>query len=280
MWTLCRAEWIKTWKRPANWVLASIVLGIVLITFAGLTLVGLSDGEDSSMATSAQQMMKFPHGFQVPLVVLTFLGSIIGIVFMANSVGSEYSGDTWKALLPRRGKRADFIISKLASGFVFMVGLIVLAMLVGQALGLLGAAVVGGDLVSSESFSVLELLRPLTPVMLQVAVFAALTLLVTVVSRSTVLGIVFGVVGNATFGMAANLSSFAARILPNVHLSNLQAHWLPGEGAVKSELVAQVTQSFGMEISVACSALVIVGYIVGCVALAMFVFQRRDMAGQ
>src|SRR6516165_6596864 len=71
MWTLCRAEWIKTWKRPANWVLASIVLGIVLITFAGLTLVGLSDGEDSSMATSAQQMMKFPHGFQVPLVVLT-----------------------------------------------------------------------------------------------------------------------------------------------------------------------------------------------------------------
>jgi ABC-2 type transport system permease protein len=280
MWTLCRAEWIKTWKRPANWVLASIVLGIVLITFAALTLVGLSDGGDSSLGTPAQQLMMFPHGFQVPLVVLTFLGSIIGVVFMANSVGSEYTGDTWKALLPRRGKRTDFIISKLVNGLVFMVGLIVMAMVVGQVLGLVGAAIVGGELVSSESFSLLELLRSLTPVLLQVAVFAALTLLVTIVSRSTVLGIVFGVVGNTTFGVAANLSSFAARILPNVHLINLQANWLHGEGPVKSELLAGVTGSFGMEISAACSALVIVGYIVGSVAIALFVFQRRDMAGQ
>jgi ABC-2 type transport system permease protein len=280
MWTLCRAEWIKTWKRPANWVLALIVLGIVLITFAALTLVGLSDGGESSMATPARQLMMFPHGFQVPLVVLTFLGSIIGEVFMANSVGSEYSGDTWKVLLPRRGKRTDFIISKLVNGLVFMVGLIVMAMLVGQVLGLVGAAIVGGELVSSESFSLPELLRSLTPVLLQIAVFAALTLLVTIVSRSTVLGIVFGVVGNTTFGVAAGLSSLAARILPNVHLNNLQAHWLHGEGTVKSELLAGVTQSFGMEISVASSALVIVGYIVGCVAIALFVFQRRDMAGQ
>src|SRR5262249_42968289 len=131
MWTLCRAEWVKTWKRPANWVLASIVLGIVLIGFAGLTLVGLADGAES-LDPAPQQLMMFPHGFQVPLVVLTALGAIIGIVFMANSVGSEYTGDTWKALLPRRGSRTDFILSKLLNALLFMVGLIVTALVIGQ----------------------------------------------------------------------------------------------------------------------------------------------------
>jgi ABC-2 type transport system permease protein len=280
MWTLCRAEWIKTWKRPANWVLALIVLGIVGIAFAGLTLVGLADPADTSMETPAEQLMMFPHGFKVPLVVLASLGSIIGIVFMANSVGSEYSGDTWKALLPRRGERSDFIISKLLNALLFVVGLIMAALVIGQLLGLLGTALIGGELVSSESFSLLPLVRSLTMVLLQIGVFAAITLLVTIVSRSTVLGIVFGVVGTVIFGVAAGLSTLAACILPNTHLGNLQAHWLHDEGTAKSELLAQITASFGMEMPVAVSALVIVGYMIGCIATALWVFRRRDMAGQ
>jgi ABC-type transport system involved in multi-copper enzyme maturation permease subunit len=279
MWTLCCAEWIKTWKRPANRVLASIVLGIVLLGFAALTIIAL-DGGDSSMDTPPERMMMFPNGLQLPLAVLAALGSIIGIVFMANSVGSEYSGDTWKALLPRRGNRSDFILSKVLCALVFMLALIATALVLGQALGLVGTALVGGELVSSESFTLLPLVRSLTMVFLQIAVFAAITLLVTIVSRSTTLGIVFGVVGTVIFGLAAGLSSLAALILPNMHLANLQGHWLYEEGTAKAELLAQVTRSFGMEVAAAVSALVIVGYIVGCIALAVYVFRRRDMAGQ
>jgi hypothetical protein len=65
-----------------------------------------------------------------------------------------------------------------------------------------------------------------------------------------------------------------------MHSRNLQAHCLPGEGTAKSEQLAQVTSSFGMEVSVGASALVIVGYVVGCIAIALVVFHRRDMAGQ
>src|SRR5262245_62573494 len=131
MWNLFLAEWMKTRKRPANRVLVFLVLGILLIVFATTTIVAWHEaGENPS--TSAQQMMSFPQGFRLPLLVLSALGSLIGIVFMANSVGSEYSRDTWKALLPRRGNRRDFILGKLAASLCFMLGLIVITLLLGQ----------------------------------------------------------------------------------------------------------------------------------------------------
>ena len=65
-----------------------------------------------------------------------------------------------------------------------------------------------------------------------------------------------------------------------MHSRNLQAHCLPGEGTAKSEQLAQVTSSFGMEVSVGSSALVVAGYFVGSIAIALAVFHRRDMAGQ
>jgi ABC-type transport system involved in multi-copper enzyme maturation permease subunit len=280
MWTLICAEWLKAWKRPANRVLALVVLVVLFLSFAAVTITALADGAGQGSGASAQELMRFPHGFRLPLLVLSALGPIIGIVFMANSVGSEYSGDTWKVLLPRRGRRIDFIVGKLASGLFFMTGLIVGALVLGQALGLLGAAVLGDGLTSGDSFSLPELLRSLAPVVLQIAVFAAITLLVTVLSRSAVLGIVFGFVCTLTFGAASALYPVAARILPNVHLSNLQARWQPDEGHAKAEVLAQVTSSFGMEVTAVSSALVIAGYVVGCIAIALAVFHRRDVAGQ
>jgi ABC-2 type transport system permease protein len=280
MWSLICAEWLKTRKRPANWVLASIVLVIVVIALAAIILAALADAAGEGGGTPARELMRFPHGFRLPLMVLGALGTIIGIVFMANSVGSEYSGDTWKILLPRRGNRTEFILSKLASCLFFMTGLIVAALVLGQALGLLGAALLGEDLMSADGFSVPELLRSLAPVVLQIAVYAAITLLVTVLSRSAALGIVFGFVSTLTFGIAAALSPVAARVLPALHLSNLQVHWQPDEGQAKAELLAQITSAFGMEVTAVTSALVIAGYVVGCIAVALMVFHRRDMAGQ
>jgi ABC-2 type transport system permease protein len=280
MWTLIRADWIKTWKRPANYVLASIELAIVLVAVLATTIVALADGAGSASAASAREQMSFPHGFRLPLATLYALGAIIGIVFMASSIGSEYSGDTWKILLPRRGRRSDFVIAKLASCLFFMGGLVVTALVLGQALGLVGAAVLGGELMSADGFSPLELLRALAPIVLDIAVYAALTLLVTIVTRSAVLGIVLGVVATLMFALAAGIFSFAAWVLPTMHSRNLQAHCLSAEGTARSELLAEVTNSFGMEVSVGTSALVIVGYVVGCIAIALVVFHRRDMAGQ
>jgi ABC-type transport system involved in multi-copper enzyme maturation permease subunit len=280
MWSLICAEWLKTRKRPANWVLASIVLGIVVIALAAVVLAALADAAGEGGGTPAPELLRFPHGFRLPLMVLSALGAIIGIVFMASSVGSEYSGDTWKILLPRRGNRTEFLLSKLASCLFFMTGLIVTALALGQALGLLGAALLGEDLMSAGSFSLPELLRSLAPVVLQIAVYAAITLLVTVLSRSAALGIVFGFVSTLTLGIAAAVSPVAARVLPAMHLTNLQAHWQPDGGHSKAELLAQVTSAFGMEVTAASSALVIASYIAGCIAVALVVFHRRDMAGQ
>jgi hypothetical protein len=104
--------------------------------------------------------------------------------------------------------------------------------------------------------------------------------LVTVLCRSAVLGIVCGVVCIPTFGAAAAFSSVAARALPSVHLVNLQARWLPEEDPAQAELLAQVTKAFGTDVSAVGSALVVVGWVVGCVAVALVVFRRRDVAGQ
>lgn len=279
MWNLFRAEWTKTYKRPANIGLLLVTLAIILLGFAGAVGIALYEGTDSAFAAGIKELTKFPTSLELPLIVLSQLGSILAIVFMSNSIGAEYTNDTWKVLLPRRARRSDFIIIKIAITLLFMTLLIIISLIFGALVAMLGSVVLGGTLSDIDQFSASKLFKSLVPVFLGLIVFSSITLLVTMASRSTIMGIVFGIVGNTIFSVAAGLSKLAAKILPNVHILNLEANWL-SQGDQKISDLETVKTAFGTEISLTTSLMVVAAYIVGSIILGIGLFQRRDMAGQ
>lgn len=280
MWNLFRAEWTKTYKRPANIGLLLITLAIILITFVAQTGIALYNGKEDTIGwAGAQFAMMFPNGFLFPSIILSAIGSMLAVVFMGNSIGSEYSRDTWKVLLPRRARRSDFIIVKIAICLLFMICLIIISLIFGQLMGLIGAAILGGTLFDFDSFSLGTLLKSLIPVLLQLIVFSSITLLVTMAGRSTIMGIVFGIVGNTIFNLAMSFSTLAAKILPNAHISNLEANWLY-TGDEQKLMFEGVDRVFGTHISLSTSLMVVGAYIFGSIILGILLFQRRDMAGQ
>ncbi|KPL83682.1 ABC transporter permease subunit [Herpetosiphon geysericola] len=279
MWNLFRAEWTKTYKRPANIGLFLVTLGIILLGFLGMVGISLYEGMDSQFAEQIRQLTLFPTSLQVPLIVLSQLGSILAIVFMSNSIGAEYTNDTWKVLLPRRARRSDFIIIKVVICLLFMTLLIAISLIFAALLGVLVNLIVGGDISNLEQFSASELFKSLVPIFMQLIVFSSITLLVTMASRSTIMGIVFGIVGNTIFSVAASLSKLAAKILPNLHISNLEANWLY-DGEQKTEVIKRIDMAFGTPISLTTSLIVVGAYIFGSIIIGLVLFQRRDMAGQ
>ncbi len=279
MWNLFRAEWTKTYKRPANIGLFLVTLGIILLGFVGAVGIALYQGTNSEFGQNIKQLTMFPTSLELPLIVLSQLGSILAIVFMSNSIGAEYTNDTWKVLLPRRARRSDFIIIKIVICLLFMTLLIVTSLIFGALVAMLGSLVIGGDISNMDLFSASGLFKSLVPIFLQLIVFSSITLLVTMISRSTIMGIVFGIVGNTIFGVAINFSELVAKILPNAHIANLEANWLY-EGEQKTMTLGMLEGLFGTQVSLTTSLMVVLAYIFGSIIFGILLFQRRDMAGQ
>ncbi len=278
---LWRAEWLKTRRRPANLG----IMAVMVLLVVGITLIwafyALSQGRTSEDAAEALQSFAFPGSISSSLTIIGALGWILGIIFMANSVGSEYSRDTWKMILPRQGSRIMFILIKLLIGLAFMALLIVLTMLAGQIAGWVGVLLLGGSFTSGEAFTFAAFFQSLVPILMQIVLFACVTLVAAVVTRSSIGGIVLGFVAYVVFNLAA-ISTIAARIVPTTHLENLNIAWLytswPAD--MQTRMREQMTSRFGMEISATTSLIVVLGYVVGCIALSLFIFKKRDMAGQ
>jgi ABC-type transport system involved in multi-copper enzyme maturation permease subunit len=278
---LWRAEWLKTRRRPANLgIMAVMVLMVVGITFIR-AFYSLSQGTSSEEAINSLHDFVFPNAVMFALLIVGQLGWILGIIFMANSVGSEYSRDTWKMILPRQGSRIMFVVVKLLIALAFMLLLILVTMLAAQIAGWLGVLLLGGSFSSTTAFSLATFSQSLVPILMNIGLFACITLLAAVVTRSSIGGIVIGFVVYVVFNLA-RISTIASRIVPVTHLDNLNRTWLYTHFAAEDQAQAQanVTEQFGMQISPTTSLIVVLGYVFGCIALALFIFRKRDMAGQ
>ncbi len=276
---LWRAEWLKTRRRPANLGILAVTVGLVVIITLIWAFYALSQGRTSMDTIAALQTFAFPNALMFALVVIGNLGWILGIVFMANSIGSEYGRDTWKMILPRQGSRIAFVVVKLLIALAFMLLLIALTLLAGQIAGWLGVLLLGGSFSPIVSVSFATLLQSLVPILMDIALFACVALLAAVVTRSSVGGIVLSFVAYTVFNLA-RISTIASRIVPVTHMDNLKANWLGLAAEEQAMAQAQATEQFGMGISATTSLIVVLGYVIGCIALALFIFRKRDMAGQ
>ncbi len=135
-------------------------------------------------------------GFAIPMVVLGFGAAWVGPVLTAVVAGDIFSSEdrfgTWKTILTRSHSRGQLFAGKFLAALTFAVALLVLLTITDLAAGLVAGTQpvvgLGGQLVPSghaAGLVVLSYLSDLPPLL----GFTALALMLSVVSRNSVVGI-------------------------------------------------------------------------------------------
>jgi ABC-2 type transport system permease protein len=264
MISLLRADLFKTRKRAMGWVML-----IIIALFVPLQMLPMA------LLTPGRVNYAFPGVLLQGLDPVPFVGVLMLIILGAVGIGSEYGYDTWKNLLTRRAGRVPFIISKWLVLIVAIgIGLVVLVPL-GLALGLaLNASLhlTGPDLpLSLGSVLLMIVLQTLTPL-----AAGSIAIMGAIIGRSSVAGIIAGIVWflvDSLLGGVFSPASFTSSI------GVLQAQ-LTGVVQSSNGSIAQVHISGALAGPLGIiPGLLVVAYLVIPIAIAAYVFQKRDMVG-
>lgn len=271
---IIRAEWLKMTRQNAS----RIILGLMAALAAVFTIVEISNvlGTSPALRQADYNGLNFPDGFYLGIKDLVgYIGVIMVIVLTANVIGGEYSLDTWKNLLTRHQGRGRFLTAKILVATAALLIVFLATGVIMQLFSFVGHAIVAGQAstdgltitnMSANSFFT-GLYTNGLPLLLYFAVLGVATIMVTVLSRSTVAGIVVPLV----LWMG---DQFSLRLLgPSNALTNLTL--TKNLNSLQDNLAKSGSGS--MEIW---QSLVIMGaYIVIGLVISLVVFRRRDMAG-
>lgn len=272
------AEWLKTRKRPVNRGMLGIMIMLLVVGFVIVTGMVLWD-RDTYLST-ATSIMPFPDSLSVGAELLANLGSLLVVVFVANSVGSEYGRDTWKVILPRHGSRRAFLVTKWLVGVAALLLLAVATLSAAMLLGWLGTLILGISADPPSAAETTMLLRGLGITMLEFVFLGTLTFFGAVITRSTIGAVIISllvpVVLTVLQEVGPQLITGLPLVLPTAHIQNLRAHWAFDD----PQLLTLMTTTFNGSVSPAVSLLIVLGYIALLFVAGMVIFQRRDLAGE
>lgn len=264
MIALLRADLFKTRKRAMGWVML-----IIIALFVPLQMLS------TAFLIPSRVNYSFPGVLLQGLDPVPFVGVLMLIILGSVVVGSEYGYDTWKNLLTRRAGRVPFIISKwLVLIVAIAIGLAVLLPL-GLALGLaLNATLhLTGPTVplSLGDVVLMILLQILIPL-----VAGSIAIMGAVIGRSSVAGIIVGIAWflvDSLLGGVFQPASFTSSV------GMLQAQ-LTGvvQSSNGSVALAHFSGAMAGPLGII-PGLIVVAYLVIPIAIAAYLFRRRDMLG-
>jgi ABC-type transport system involved in multi-copper enzyme maturation permease subunit len=257
MTSLLRADLLKTGKRPMGWSMLGSSLALLTLFMVVFAYFVPADGP-------VPINFRYPQGLLVGPNILNQFGPLLLIVFGASLIGTEYRFDTWKNLLTRRAGRVPFIMSKWITLFLAVVLGVVVVSVWSQGLGaLLGT---GSDVGTTSLGSVLAQIGVYG---LSWLVAGTIGMLGAVLGRTTVAGIIVGMVWLVGEGIAAPLVQLSERVA-----------WI-GNGLftnASASLLAHAGGGFA-QFSLLHSSIVAAAYLIVPVVVAAYVFRKRDMAG-
>jgi len=269
---LWRAEWMKTITRPFNQILFLIMVTL-MVAFFVVAIIGALVAPDR-MRPYAQQVLPYPQCLATIAQVAVIAGQLIVSVFVAHSVGSEYSGDTWKMILPRYGRRVAFLIAKMGVALVSMIVVVLTMLIVGLALSWIGTVLVGGSLASNgELPRTSELVLGVAVTLLPMLLYGSVALFVTIATRSALGGAVLTFFGVQTLALLSPFYGPLAIVMPYPHLPNIIERWVFRD----ADAVSYVTRDFGYSVSPLFSMGVVLAYCGGALLAASVLFHHRDM---
>jgi ABC-2 type transport system permease protein len=287
------AELFKIRRRPSTWVLPLIWLAIIVLLNYTLTYALLSnistptfpEGTPKQQQEQIREQVKEQQEQQLrslyPESVVRNLipgypsvGAPIALILGALAVGSEYGWATFKTILTQRPGRTALFLGKLLALGVVLALLVALTFAAGALSSLVVAALAGGSLKGPPPG---ELLRALGAGFLILAVWASLGALLSTLLRSTALSIGLGLVYSLAleaviFSLPVNSESFtnARKYFPGQNSSALADSFSAQAPAGLSPQAPPIDATH--------STLVLLAYTTAFVALATFVFSRRDVA--
>jgi len=291
MTDLLYAEWIKT---AGNRRLVAFLVWIYPIGMAAFMTIMVI----AQMASSgpSREVILLSAGRWTQDVLWTWdlitgfpmniFGRMLLLAFMAAAFAGEYQWDTWKNIIPR-SRRPLLIISKLAT----IVSISVIALLATSIVVGLGQVLVhrvaGVDYGPQMSWKAIapfatDYAREAFLAALSLAILAAFSGVATLITHSLLGGLLCGFgfsilepqelwyVLGALFDRPGIVNLY--RFMPTYNLNNLRSWWANRSSWIPSApgFTAQPTPLF--------SSVVLGLWLAGLVALALYVFQKQDLA--
>jgi ABC-2 type transport system permease protein len=261
---LFRADLFKLRKRAMGWVML-----VIIALFVPLQML------PTAFLAPEKTNYSFPGSLLAGVAPVPFVGILIMTILGATLIGTEYGYDTWKNLLTRHPGRVPFILSK----WLMLVVAIVIGLIVLLPLGMVTGLVLQSTLhltgpavqLSLGSVLLLVVLQTLVPL-----VAGSIAMMGAVIGRSSVAGIILGIVW---FLVDALLGSFVPIVSLSSSIAVLQAQ-VTGVAASANGSVSSVQLGSALSGPLGIvPGLLVLAYLVVPVAVAAYLFRRRDMLG-
>lgn len=269
------AELFKIAKRPAMWMIfglwmiLSLLFGYIFTYFSYRDAGGARAQEILAPALQGGLVGTATAGFPM------FAGAL-ALIIGALSTGSEYNWDTVKTMLTVRPRRWQVLTGKLVATLAVMVVIVVVTFAIDAGASLIVSGLTGE---SSGWPSAATLARGYGGGLLVVGMWCLVGMMLGILLRGTSLSVGLGLV----WALAVeNLIRAVAAVLGPI---DALSKYLPGTnaGAVVAALGAAPqgsrdgTPGVVDVVSGTHGALVLAGYVVATIAVAMLVLRRRDV---
>jgi len=272
---LLRAEWMKITRQGTTRIVLGLLAGISVLFVVGLTMsvtATQSGGENPLLRQASFNRLGFPGGIFTGIDIIKNIGFFIVAIFFSSVIGSEYGLDTWKNLLVRHNSRSGFLAAKLLVTALALLVIFILTVAIAQLVALGGHALISDaatqagltdQAVSTDQFFHTLVVQTI-PLLLTYAVGAALAAMFTIITRTTVSGIlltvVWGILDAAVSYFAPSVGDFTL----DKNIASL-GKYLDGVGSGDMPLWQNLAV-FGV-------------YFLIPMVVAIVIFRRRDMAG-
>jgi ABC-2 type transport system permease protein len=272
MWGNLSAEMIKLVKRPANWLLLAVALGLSLLFTYVIPYAGYAGGTggptaDRGLAALLPERLVGNAVGGLPV----FLGAIM-VILGVLAVGGEYGFETWKTVLTQGPSRLAVYAGKLGALAVAALAVVV-ALFAASAVASLLIASVEDQPLTLPSIS--DLAVGLGAGWLMAAMWTAFGVVLAVLLRGVALALGLGlvwllVVQNLLAALAAPLLDWVAQAqkgLPGPNAGSLAAALGSAPDAPGVAALVGGGQA----------GLVVAAYLVAFVAVGGLVLRRRDI---
>ncbi len=260
MLALLNSEIFRTVKRPVTWVMLAILVVIIAAFYAIVYFTVGDPATNESLRPDATRN----NGFAIGSAIAT----ILVIVLAAQSMGSEYGWGTIRALVSRASGRIPLILSKL----IVLTGYTLLTLAVTAAASV-GFAFLFGSLANNDTgvsrSEWVDVLEAVARGMLSIGVYAIIALVITIVSKSTAAGIAGAIALNfleqaiwALLGVASDTFDTVSEYFISYNVTGLTS--IGSDAAVDGFDATR-------------GAIVLAAWLVGLLAIALFIFRRRDI---
>ena len=273
---LMRAEWRKVTRQATTRILTGLLAAISVLFVIGLAMSVTTTNpgiENMLLRQEALNRLGFPGGVFTGIDIIKNIGFFIVAIFFSSVIGSEYGLDTWKNLLVRSNARGGFLAAKLLVTGLALLIIFILTVAIAQVVALGGQALVSdtvtqAGLTTSQAVSADQFLHALVvqtiPLLITYAVGATLAVMFTIITRSTVSGILLTVVWSILDGVVSYLVPSVGDFTLAKNTASL-GKYLDKAGSGDMPLW-QNLGVFGF-------------YFLVPMVVAVVIFRRRDMAG-